>query len=165
MLSSKEANLASSRNTASSHVATPNQTRSRRHPLNFMPLQPPAGRLRPMGKKRGHAGLRNGPHIVEFLFLALQRRFQKLLDLHAIRCMRARPDAQSDPVPEVKDNQNGQQTLEDPSPPTLHIDSHPTLKPGRLGSLTPPQAITCVCLNPSFPHEGRVPQNTCSTSS
>ena len=93
-----------------------------------------------MGKKRGHAGFGHCPHIVEFLFLALQGGAQELLYLDAVRPLSAGFEAQRDPVPEVKDDQNGQQTLEDPSPQTLHIESHPTLKPGSLGSLTYPTA-------------------------
>src|ERR1700689_5366226 len=103
--------------------------------MNFMPLQPPAWRLRPMGKEGGHARFGGCPHIVELLLLALQRRAQKLLHLHAVRSLSAGSDPQRDPVPEVKDDQNAQQTLEDPSPQTLHIESHPTLKPGSLGRL------------------------------
>ena len=74
MLSSKEANLASSRNTASSHGET--------HWIlcRFSHQQ---GDCRAMGKERGHARLGHGPHVVELLFLALERSAQELLHLHA----------------------------------------------------------------------------------
>ncbi len=72
--SSKEANLASSRNTAGSQGET-------HWILCHFSHQQGAAEL--WGKSDAHAGLGHGPHVVELLFLALERSAQELLHRHA----------------------------------------------------------------------------------
>ena len=68
-----------------------------------------------MGKERGYAGLSHGSHVVEFLFLALERGAQELLHLHTRRGPPPRPHLEESPITEIEDDQNGKQTLDHPS--------------------------------------------------
>ena len=75
-----------------------------------------------MGEKRASAGLGHRSHVVEFLFLAFERRSQELLHLYAGRS----GDPLHHPVPDVEGNQNDQHNLEDVSPTPLHVASYRT---------------------------------------
>jgi hypothetical protein len=80
-----------------------------------------------MGKKGVDAGLIHSAHIVILLFLALERSSEKLLHLDGRRCLGLRPHAQRDPIPQVEDDHDGKQQLQNSRPKPLHLDSHPTL--------------------------------------
>ena len=84
---------------------------SRRDPLDFVPLQPPARGRRAMGKERGYTGLLHGAHVVELFFLAFERSAQELFHRHAGGRLATRPHPQERPSPRDREHTERPETL------------------------------------------------------